>query len=200
MLFSKVEELFMSQPEPMLLKQTIFKKIDGLMGEIQVELKATLKNQAWLLAPEMDVTRGKISRGENYLGLPWMMLDFPRLFSSEKTVALRTFFWWGHFYSTHLLISGAALPGAISSILESGLRSNSSVLISLATDPWKHHFNDSEFISLKELSVERISQLQTNPNYLKLSAKFSLAESEMLPQLICDFFNEAGTLTGLRKS
>jgi hypothetical protein len=199
MIFTKTEELFLANPDPMIMKQGIFRKLDQLFGTVQESLKMTLNESHWLFPEETDLLRGKISRGENYLGLPWMMLDFPRLFSAEQTVALRTFFWWGNSYSCHLLISGSALPRAISSLLESEKRSHSSLLISTGSDPWKHHFNESEFVSLKELSVERISQLQINPNYLKLSAWFSLDKSAILPQLIGSFFNEAGSVTGLLK-
>jgi hypothetical protein len=183
----------------MIMKQGIFRKLDQLFGNVQEELKVILNEANWMFPEETDLSRGKISRGENYFGLPWMMLDFPRLFSTEQTVALRTFFWWGNSYSCHLLISGSVLPGAISSLIASEKRFNSSLLISTGSDPWKHHFNDSESVSLKELPVERISQLQINPNYLKLSAWFSLDNSVMLPQLIGGFFNEAGSLTGLLK-
>ena len=199
MIFTIDEELFLTNPDPMFLKQGIFRKLDQLFGSVQEELKVILNEADWIFPEETDLSRGKISRGENYLGLPWMMLDFPRLFSTEQTVALRTFFWWGNSYSCHLLISGSVLPGAISSLISSEKRSNSPLLISTGSDPWKHHFNESEFVSLKELSVERISQLQINPNYLKLSAWFSLDKSAILPQLICSFFNEAGSLTGLLK-
>jgi hypothetical protein len=34
-----------------------------------------------------DAVRGKISKGENYLGYPWIILDFPRLFNNEEVVA-----------------------------------------------------------------------------------------------------------------
>jgi len=48
----------------------------------------------------------KISRGENYLGLPYLVLDYPRLFRPDAVLAIRTFFWWGHFFSSTLQLSG----------------------------------------------------------------------------------------------
>ena len=43
----------------------------------------------------------KISRGEQYLGLPYVMLDYPRIFSKENVFAIRTFFWWGNYFQPH---------------------------------------------------------------------------------------------------
>jgi hypothetical protein len=48
----------------------------------------------------------KISRGENYKGLPWVMLDYPRVFGREDVFAIRTMFWWGHAFSVTLHLKG----------------------------------------------------------------------------------------------
>ena len=48
----------------------------------------------------------KISKGENYKGLPWLVLDYPRYFNKEDIFAIRTLFWWGNFFSITLHISG----------------------------------------------------------------------------------------------
>src|ERR1700743_3182070 len=48
----------------------------------------------------------KISRGENYRGLPWVMLDYPRVFGREDVLAIRTMFWWGHGFSVTLHLKG----------------------------------------------------------------------------------------------
>ncbi len=57
----------------------------------------------------------KISKGENYKGLPWIVLDYPRLFGREDVLAVRTLFWWGHYFSVTLHLKGshkdALLPG-----------------------------------------------------------------------------------------
>ena len=169
------------------------------MGEVQQELLHNLKDSDWRFPAETDLSRGKISRGENYKGLPWMMLDFPRLFSNEKTVALRTFFLWGNSYSCHLLVAGSALPDAIRALIECDRKINSSSKLSIQSDRWQHHFDESTYLSVNELSDEQIVQLFENQNYLKLSKWFSLANPELLPHLACDFFTEAGLLIGLLK-
>ena len=51
----------------------------------------------------------KISKGENYKGLPWVMLDYPRVFGKEDVYAIRTFFLWGHAFSITLHLKGCLL-------------------------------------------------------------------------------------------
>ena len=48
----------------------------------------------------------KISKGENYKGLPWVMLDYPRVFGKEDVYAIRIFFWWGHAFNVTLHLKG----------------------------------------------------------------------------------------------
>jgi len=48
----------------------------------------------------------KVSRGEQYKGLPYVMLDYPRVFGKEDVLAVRTFFWWGNYFSCTLQLKG----------------------------------------------------------------------------------------------
>ena len=49
----------------------------------------------------------KIAKGENYLQLPYVLLDYPRCFDKENIFAIRTMFWWGNFFSITLHLSGS---------------------------------------------------------------------------------------------
>jgi|SRR5580698_4036955 hypothetical protein len=54
-------------------------------------------------------TEPRISKGEQYKGLPWVMLDYPRVFGKEDVMAIRTMFWWGHCFSMTLHLKGRYL-------------------------------------------------------------------------------------------
>ena len=56
-------------------------------------------DQVWQISP-------KISKGEAYRGLPWLMLDYPRYFGKEGHLSIRVFFWWGNFIAIYLHSSG----------------------------------------------------------------------------------------------
>ena len=67
-----------------------------------------------------DVQTGKLSRGENYHGQPWIMLDFPRFFHREGIAAFRTLFHWGHGVQVSLHLSEAGLTPFRDNLQEQG--------------------------------------------------------------------------------
>ena len=88
----------------------------------------------------VDTRQGKISRGEQYRGLPYLMLDFPRLFRANDVFACRTMFWWGNFFSLSLHLEGHSLRYYQPELLGMvpALR-DSDVLIGVGPTPWEHH-------------------------------------------------------------
>lgn len=81
----------------------------------------------------------KISRGEKYEGLPYLMLDYPRQFSRENILALRTFFWWGNHCSVTLHCRGEHLAQVRRAIGRSMNRlQTDNYSISFDGDEWVH--------------------------------------------------------------
>jgi len=73
-----------------------------------ISLNDQLKDQSrnWKLAAQYLTTAGKISKGENHNGYPYLVLDYPRNFQQSNIFAFRNLFWWGNFYSSTLHICG----------------------------------------------------------------------------------------------
>ena len=87
-----------------LTKNRIMEKTRVLLGYLQSEYRESLVQSE--LPPDLVKSSPKISRGENYKGLPWLVLDYPRRFGAENIFAIRTMFWWGNFFSITLHLSG----------------------------------------------------------------------------------------------
>src|SRR5665213_395457 len=88
------------------LKNEITHKIEeglAVLGENISEILNVHKSQF----PE-DVFRiaPKISRGEQYKDLPWLILDYPRVFSGNDAYAFRSMFWWGNYFSFTIHLAG----------------------------------------------------------------------------------------------
>ncbi len=47
----------------------------------------------------------KVTRGENYLDMPYVVLDAPQLKSNKLAGKLRIMFWWGHYISVQLFLN-----------------------------------------------------------------------------------------------
>src|SRR5688572_27384845 len=90
-------------------KRKIFVKISQVFGQLEEAYTNVVSKTPGTLPEEVISQKGKISRGENYRGLPYLILDYPRLFSKEGVFAFRTLFWWGHPFSFTIHISGIYL-------------------------------------------------------------------------------------------
>src|SRR5262245_61567301 len=101
---SAFEQQLVTDANWILTKNGIIEKVYLLFGNLSEHYKQEPLLQQ--LPAEAVTASPKIARGENYEGLPYVMLDYPRCFGKEDTLAIRTFFWWGHFFSITLQLKG----------------------------------------------------------------------------------------------
>ena len=94
-----------------LTKNAVMEKTKQLLNRIQDKQEKYLIAQPEFEFPVIPNSSPKISRGENYRGLPYMVLDYPRIFEKDATIAIRTIFWWGNFFSVTLHLSGKYKKG-----------------------------------------------------------------------------------------
>ncbi len=104
-----------SDPAWILTKNSIIRKVVELFGELSGEWRemGAIADSHWAIA----ASEPKISKGEQYKGLPWVMLDYPRVFGKEDVLAVRTMFWWGHYFSVTLHLKGKHLRAYLPVIL-----------------------------------------------------------------------------------
>src|ERR1051326_3611882 len=89
-------------------KASATQKVDQLLAEARDEIKSAIEKTGMVFPKGVDSSMGKIFRGENYLGLPYLILDYPKHFSKDSVFAFRTMFWWGKFFSCTLHLQGKA--------------------------------------------------------------------------------------------
>lgn len=113
-------------------------RIIGEVYEIFGCLADAYRQQASALAAQhakVFAGQPKISKGEQYEQMPWVMLDYPRCFDNEGHFAIRSFFWWGHHFSIRLHVSGQfaqAFAAAMERLAAKGW------LIGQTQDPWDY--------------------------------------------------------------
>ncbi|MEO6188849.1 MAG: hypothetical protein ABIO82_04670 [Ginsengibacter sp.] len=154
-------------------KQNIIKKVGILFGEVLHEYKQ-ISSRKNLAIPGLDFEQnGRISKGENYKGLPYVMLDYPALFSKEAIFAFRSMFWWGNFFSITLHISGQHLMKNICiADLLIYLR-GSDFFICINDDEWEHTFDPLNYIPVDELEPSQIEKILLSP-FFKISKRIEL--------------------------
>ena len=104
------EELRLVQDGSWILtKNSILERMVQLLADLSGECRALWegREQEGRGRPRIPHSEPKVSRGENYKGLPYVILDYPRLFGREDVLAIRTMFWWGHAFSVTLHLKGA---------------------------------------------------------------------------------------------
>ncbi len=117
-------------------------------------------------------TTPKISKGENYLGLPWVMLDYPRIFNTHDTFAIRTFFWWGNCISITLQLSGKYQQQFQQTIFQKLALANTDWQLCCNKDAWQHHFEASNYKPFNNFSLAELNSLC----FIKLAKKIPLDE------------------------
>ena len=95
--FTSEEWAFFANEFPMALKQSIFKKADQKLADLnhvlQIEI-AKLKDEFPALNSGQKLS-SKIYRGDNYNGLPWLAMDCPGYYGKGDSIAFRILVVWG---------------------------------------------------------------------------------------------------------
>lgn len=104
-MLSQKELELVSDAEWILLKNRIMEKVSILFGSLADEWKSNFKLKQCVIDSSL-FKHPKISKGEQYQQLPWMVLDYPREFTGHDVLLVRCFFWWGKYFALILLVEG----------------------------------------------------------------------------------------------
>ena len=180
-----------------LTKNAVMQKVVSLFGLLYDEMKDDLKKTS--LPEELLIGSPKISRGENYQGLPYVMLDFPRLFTKEEVFAVRSFFWWGNYFSITLHLQGEYKKRYAPSVIENmNLLREKDFWICQSDDPWKHELSSDNYTQISVLDNATVAQIIMEKAFLKLSAKTGLSNWEEAATILLELYKDLLSVMGLR--
>lgn len=163
------------------IKESATKKIDALLSGVRDEIKLVIKKEKIIFPKDVDARMGKIFRGENYLGLPYLVLDYPKHFSKNSVFAFRTMFWWGNFFSFTLHMQGKALDEK-RNLLVTNLKyfRKKNIYICVSKTPWQYHYNKDNYLLIDKISEADIKHLFITKEFIKLSRKTPLKDYKKL--------------------
>ena len=170
------DELQLVQNAQLLLtKNTIIEKVYALFGELASELQQSSIYTTNNLPEELLTIGPKISRGEKYKGLPYVMLDYPRSFGKEDIFAVRTFFWWGNFFSVTLHLKGKYQQLFIPHLYkQTALLAANNFQLCITGDEWEHDLSEGNYISLSNNS-DTVSEIDLSGKpFYKLTSRVEL--------------------------
>lgn len=189
-LSSKEAEL-VKNADWILTKNGILQKVKYILEQLQTELQEFAATNKNLLPAEVMQVPPKISRGEQYRGLPWLILDYPRYFEKDNHFAIRSMFWWGHFFSTTLHLSGnykKAYAGRLEQHF-SGLQ-EAGMFICVNENEWEHHFDTDNYLPLSEMRMDDWRTHTSNKPFMKLASKYSLDQWDNSSELLLKSFTQ----------
>ena len=156
--------------ELILTKNRIIQKVMELFGEVSASAQTILANGLLKDLPELQAIGPKISKGEQYQELPWVMLDYPRLFSNQHVLAIRCFFWWGNYVSVVLHLKGDYLEKHRSALQVSVWAEGT--LFDTGQDEWNNDLMHADFQPIQQIPAN----FWQERSYLRIATKIPLSE------------------------
>ncbi len=184
------EEMALVQDERLLrIKQSVIKKIHQLLIETENKLRPIVFTKSKTLTEYTLARSGKISRGENYQDLPYLVLDFPRQFSQDAIFAYRTMFWWGNFLSCTLHLQGTALEKFRDNLLNNLSNLRNDVFFCVAPTPWEYHYGKENYRLTQEIPIEKLKEWIATKDFIKISRKLPLEKYDQLAEFSAETFD-----------
>jgi hypothetical protein len=192
LMLSPKELELVNDPGWILTKNAIIEKVYALFGGLNESYGKILGSNDLMAKDNGGFRSPKITKGEQYENLPWVMLDHPRCFDGENVLAIRSFFWWGNFCSITLLLSGSYRKKYEAAVQQyfSGKRIDSKDdgdwFICVNEDPWQHHFRKNNYQPITEWGNQDFAGLP----FIKLGKKISLQEWDNLNHFFEENYTE----------
>ena len=172
-----------SSPDIILTKNAILQKIKSFFEELQVKQMDVLKDYATRFPADITKISPKISRGENYKGLPWLVLDNPRFFQHNNIYAIRTMFWWGNFFSITLHLSGNNKLYFSEKLLKNiSILKMNEVYIYNGANEWAHDLDPNSYKKLATTDDVELEKIISANSFLKLAIKSPIDSLEAIEE------------------
>lgn len=172
-----------------LTKNGIIQKVKSMLEAIQAEQQDYLTKNKINLPAEFITPLPKISKGENYKGLPYLVLDHPRYFDKENVFTIRTLFWWGNFFSITLHLAGTCKELFQQQLINAyPWFAGNDFFLCISDEQWEHHFGEDNYKPVKAITREEFEQYFSKKSFLKLARKYPLQPWDAIhPRLFPEF-------------
>lgn len=191
---SEDELALVTNADWILTKQLITQKVYALLSAQIPAIRSALLNRQTHLPAAVIQSVPKIYKGESYLQLPYVMLDYPRCFDKEDIFAIRTMFWWANFFSITLHLSGKYKCFLKEDVYKNELLKGNNFFVGVNDNQWQHHFNEDNFLPYDKLTTgQQIKSFEKN-KFIKLALKFDLQQWSTMDTLLNDGYKKIAAL------
>lgn len=164
-------------------KTAALQQINYIFQNFQQMLAPIVLDQQTHALKDILFASPKISKGENYLGLPYLVLDYPAHFATPSIFTFRTFFWWGNFFSFTLHLQGPILDKYRAALLKNASQMRlSEYYLCINDTPWNYTTLSSNYVLASSFTENELIHYLKEWNFIKISACLSLDEYPLLAQ------------------
>lgn len=169
-------------------KARITSKVLTLFSGIENKIRKEIASASHPFPDLINSTSAKISKGENYRNCPYIVLDYPRIYSRENIFALRTIFWWGHYFSNAFIIAGHSYHRYLPRFLERpGELKNKNWYLCISQTPWKLENASWNYVLLSKLSDKDIRNYLQTYSFIKIARIYPLDQYKKLDRQTLHF-------------
>ena len=188
---SAEEQLLVNNSVWILTKHTVIEKAIILLSGLSDKIRLVLATEKNWLPQIISQSEPKISKGENYRRLPYVILDHPRCFDKENIFAVRTMFWWGNFFSITLHLSGIYKEQFSEALIKNtGRLQKEDYYICINEDQWQHHFEPGNYFLVSKKITTEFEEIIKQQSFIKIARKFSLEQWNEMPMILENSFSK----------
>ncbi len=185
--FSSQELDYLQDQDFLLTKVQITNKLSGLLAQVREDLKQHFDKNRFSFPEDIDLISGKISKGENYKHLPYLILDFPKLIHRESVFTLRTMVWWGQEFSCTLHLQGKAWEQRRVTFAQNYSQLfNQAVYFCVHPSPWEYHFDEDNYQFIENIPEVRLQKELSRKEFLKISRRLPLSKYSQLSSFVLE--------------
>ena len=166
-------------------KRELVNMVSTWMAETLIELKSNHQAVFESLAPAASLN-GKITRGENHNGFPYVLLDYPNHFTKDEIVAARNLVWFGNGFHCTLHVKGTLVDTVLRNLTGPPGRFNH-VMLCASGNEWIHHVNTNDWQRIGNGSDELNERIKQQ-GWIKLGTELPLAQPERWTSGLVDVY------------
>lgn len=180
MAFSKIDlsqegTRLLTQREPWDSRRQLVDQLYHWFGNALVETKQR-HHELFEQLVSREYLNGKITRGDNYKGYPYVLLDYPNCFSKDYILAARNLIWLGNGFHCSLHVRGDVVSRVLKSIASFPPSRFENILVYNGEDEWQHHV-DENWKPLREVGDKFLSRVE-NKNWIKLGSAVDINQPD----------------------
>ncbi len=166
--FSQQDFDLLGDKDFLLKKKELTSRIVKKLKSVQSRISETLSESNFQYPEGIKLKSGKISKGENYKGLPYFVLDFPALYTKNDVFAFRILIWWGNaiIYSLHL--QGSILE-KYRNILINYQNELDGFYLCVGDSPWEYDFIEGNYQPIDQIDPDIFNSTVLGHPFLKIA-------------------------------